>query len=137
MVVEHAERFGLSALHQLRGRVGRAEHQSYAFLVYNPEITDDARTRLRAMKTSSDGFEIAEQDLMIRGPGDLVGVRQSGRFKLTIADIMLDIDLLKTARSKVEELLRKDPGLIDRRNSCIRRVLNSAPPFSEELAAGG
>ena len=137
MVVEHAERFGLPALHQLRGRVGRAEHQSYAFLVYNTEITDDARTRLRAMKTSNDGFVIAEQDLLIRGPGDLVGVRQSGRFKLTIADIALDIDLLKTARSEVEKLLREDPGLIDPRHACIRKVLNNAPPFMEEFAAGG
>ena len=109
MVVEQAERFGLSALHQLRGRVGRAEHQSYAFLVYSPEITADAKTRLMAMKDNNDGFAIAEQDLRIRGPGDLTGVRQSGQFRLTIADIVEEFALLKSARAVVESLLSEDP----------------------------
>ena len=137
MVVEHAERFGLSALHQLRGRVGRAEHQSYAFLVYNAEITEDAKNRLLAMKKHNDGFAIAEEDLMIRGPGELTGIHQSGRFKLTIADIVRDLDLLKTARADVEDLLRKDPGFIEAENAVFRKVFDRAPPFSGLTTGGG
>ncbi len=136
MVVEHAERFGLPALHQLRGRVGRAGYQSYAFLIYGEGLTDDGRNRLKAMKETTDGFLIAEKDLEIRGPGELTGVRQSGKFNLVFADILGDIDLLKAAREDVEQLLQIDPGLIERENRMVRAVLDRAPPFSEETAGG-
>ncbi|MEW5816363.1 MAG: ATP-dependent DNA helicase RecG, partial [Spirochaetota bacterium] len=82
MVIEHAERFGLSALHQLRGRIGRGEHQSYAFLVYGTSLTEEAKQRLKVMKESNDGFYIANEDLKIRGPGEIIGTRQSGFFNL-------------------------------------------------------
>ncbi|MBN1686257.1 MAG: ATP-dependent DNA helicase RecG [Spirochaetales bacterium] len=137
MVVEHAERFGLSALHQLRGRVGRAEHQSYAFFIYDKELTEEGRSRLKAIKETTDGFVIAEKDLSIRGPGELTGVRQAGRFKLVFVDILRDLELLKTARADVEQLLEDDPGLIDPQNRVVRTVLDRVPPFSEETAAGG
>ena len=78
MVVEHAERFGLSQLHQLRGRVGRGRHQSYCFLLYQSPLSDEARERLKAMTETTDGFEIAERDLQLRGPGDFFGTRQAG-----------------------------------------------------------
>jgi ATP-dependent DNA helicase RecG len=136
MVVEHAERFGLSALHQLRGRVGRAGHQSYAFLIYGEGLSDDGRNRLMAMKETTDGFLIAEKDLEIRGPGELTGTRQSGRLNFTFADIVRDIDLLKEARDDVEQLLQTDPGLIEKENRMVRAVLNRAPPFAEETAGG-
>ena len=82
MVVEHAERFGLSSLHQLRGRVGRGSDQSFAFLVYSRDLSEDGKKRLKVMKQSNDGFFIAEQDLIIRGPGELAGEKQSGFLKL-------------------------------------------------------
>ena len=78
MIVEHAERFGLSQLHQLRGRVGRDRHQSYCCLLYQSPLSDDARERLKAMTDTTDGFEIAERDLLLRGPGDFFGTRQAG-----------------------------------------------------------
>jgi ATP-dependent DNA helicase RecG len=136
MVVEHAERFGLSALHQLRGRVGRAEYQSYAFLIYNEELTEEGRNRLLAMKESNDGFIIAEKDLSIRGPGELTGVRQSGRLNLVFADIVRDLELLKLARADAEMLLRSDPGLIAKENHVIRSVFERCPPFAEQTAGG-
>ena len=136
MVIEHAERFGLPALHQLRGRVGRAGYQSYAFLIYGEGLTDDGRNRLKAMKETTDGFRIAEKDLEIRGPGELVGIRQSGSMNLVFADIVHDIDLLKNARGDVERILSFDPGLIEQENRMVRAVLHRAPPFSEETAGG-
>jgi len=134
MVVEHAERFGLSALHQLRGRVGRASYQSYAFFIYGNDLTSEGKSRLMALKETTDGFLIAEKDLSIRGPGELTGVRQAGRFKLAFADIIRDLELLKEARSEVEQLLESDPGLINPENQIVRAVLNRAPPFSEATA---
>ena len=137
MVVEHAERFGLSALHQLRGRVGRAEYESYAFLVYSDELGEEAKDRLMAMKNNNDGFAIAEKDLSIRGPGELTGVQQSGRFRLDVADIVGDTELLLSARAEVVRLLEIDPGLLDQSNAQLRRVLQNAPPFSDELVDSG
>jgi ATP-dependent DNA helicase RecG len=109
MVVEHAERFGLSALHQLRGRVGRGTEQSYFFLVYDPALTEDAKRRLMVMKESSDGFMIAEEDLRIRGPGEILGVRQSGEFRLLAADLTRDADLLEHARDDAMSIVESDP----------------------------
>ncbi len=97
MIVEHAERFGLSQLHQLRGRVGRSGHQSYAFLVYQSPLSDEARERLKAMTDTTDGFELAERDLQLRGPGDFFGTRQAGMPTFRLIDLVRDRDLLDAA----------------------------------------
>jgi ATP-dependent DNA helicase RecG len=97
MIVEHAERFGLSQLHQLRGRVGRDRHQSYAFLLYQSPLSDEARERLKAMTDTSDGFEIAERDLRLRGPGDFFGTRQAGIPTFRMIDLVRDRELLDEA----------------------------------------
>jgi ATP-dependent DNA helicase RecG len=98
MLVEHAERFGLSQLHQLRGRVGRDRHQSYCFLIYQSPLSDDARDRLHAMTETSDGFEIAERDLQLRGPGDFFGTRQAGVPTFRMIDLVRDHELLEAAQ---------------------------------------
>jgi ATP-dependent DNA helicase RecG len=98
MLVEHAERFGLSQLHQLRGRVGRDRHQSYCFLMYQSPLSEDARERLRAMTDTADGFEIAERDLRLRGPGDFFGTRQAGLPTFRLIDLVRDRDLLDLAQ---------------------------------------
>lgn len=111
MVIESAERFGLSQLHQLRGRVGRGAEQSYCILVTGHKLSNDARTRIETMCRTNDGFEIAETDLKLRGPGDLMGTQQSGLLNLRIADIVKDGPLVKIARSAAYEVLKEDPGL--------------------------
>jgi ATP-dependent DNA helicase RecG len=98
MIVEHAERFGLSQLHQLRGRVGRAAHQSYCFLVYQAPLSDEARERLKAMTETTDGFEIAERDLRLRGPGDFFGTRQAGVPTFRLIDLVRDRDVMDLAQ---------------------------------------
>lgn len=110
MVVENAERFGLSQLHQLRGRVGRGQHQSYCVLVSDNK-NDETRQRLRAMTKTADGFKIAEEDLRLRGPGDFFGLRQHGLPGLRVADIGCDTRLLTEAQTAAEELLAHDPSL--------------------------
>ncbi|PIE03942.1 MAG: hypothetical protein CSA76_06860 [Spirochaetales bacterium] len=137
MVVEHAERFGLSALHQLRGRVGRGKEQSYCFLVYNEPLSEEGKQRMRVMKEISDGFLLAEEDMKMRGPGDMAGTRQSGFLKLTIADPVRDISVLVEAREKARELLKKDPGLLNPENALLRDLLDTAAPFDENLLAAG
>ena len=98
MLIEHAERFGLSQLHQLRGRVGRDRHQSYCFLLYQSPLSDDARERLGAMTETTDGFEIAERDLRLRGPGDFFGTRQAGMPTFRTIDLVRDRELLEAAQ---------------------------------------
>ena len=98
MIVEHAERFGLSQLHQLRGRVGRDRHQSYCFLLYQSPLSDDARARLKAMTDTTDGFEIADRDLQLRGPGDFFGTRQAGMPTFRLIDLVRDRELLDVAQ---------------------------------------
>jgi ATP-dependent DNA helicase RecG len=98
MLVEHAERFGLSQLHQLRGRVGRGPHQSYCVLLYQAPLTEDAEKRLRALTETTDGFEIAERDLQLRGPGDFFGTRQSGMPTLRVGDLLRDHAIMEEAR---------------------------------------
>jgi ATP-dependent DNA helicase RecG len=98
MVVEHAERFGLSQLHQLRGRVGRGASQSYCCLLYQSPLTDDGRERIKAITASSDGFEIAERDLELRGPGDFFGTRQAGLPTFRTIDLVRDRELLEAAQ---------------------------------------
>jgi ATP-dependent DNA helicase RecG len=108
MVVEHAERFGLSQLHQLRGRIGRGGEQSFCFLVGEPK-TAEARARMKAMIETNDGFKIAEADLRLRGPGELLGVRQSGLPNFRVADIIRDEKILQAARAAALDLIERDP----------------------------
>jgi len=110
MVIEHAERMGLSQLHQLRGRVGRGADASVCILLYQSPLSDTARERLRIVYESTDGFEIARQDLRIRGPGELLGARQSGVPMLRFADLEADAELLEAARTVAEDLLQSDPA---------------------------
>ena len=110
MIIENAERFGLSQLHQLRGRVGRGKHQSWCVLV-TASRSDTARERLRALCATNDGFQIAEEDLRLRGPGDFFGKRQHGLPQLKVADFAADMELLKEARQAAEELTASDPEL--------------------------
>ncbi len=137
MVIEHAERFGLAGLHQLRGRVGRSTLQSYAFLVYSEELTEEGKQRLMVMKQSSDGFFIAEEDLKIRGPGEVTGTRQSGFMRLKFADLGGDLELLDTARKDAFRIIKADPGLLQPPHSHLRKVLECCPPFPEDALSGG
>lgn len=123
MVIESAERFGLSQLHQLRGRVGRGNDQSYCILMSSHKLTREAKTRLETMTATTDGFQIAEVDLKLRGPGDLMGTQQSGVLQLKIADIIKDNHWLKIARSDAQELLREDPRLDAHKNTPLRQTL--------------
>jgi ATP-dependent DNA helicase RecG len=123
MVIESAERFGLSQLHQLRGRVGRGADQSHCILMTGYNLGQDARTRMDTMVRTSDGFEIANVDLKLRGPGDLEGTRQSGVLDLKLADIIRDESLLRYARSLVIKLLDEDPMLETEKNRPIAEQL--------------
>jgi ATP-dependent DNA helicase RecG len=120
MVIESAERFGLSQLHQLRGRVGRGADQSFCILMTSYKLSQDAKTRVQTMTRTSDGFEIAEVDLKLRGPGDLMGTQQSGVLNLRIADIIKDTEILKIARSYAMQILKSDPNLILPENNPIK-----------------
>lgn len=131
MVVEHAERFGLSALHQLRGRVGRGKDQAYCFLVYSDQLTEDGKARLRVMLEHHDGFVIAEEDLKIRGPGRIAGIEQSGYLGLGISDPLRDLDQLVIARGEAFAILEKDPELQAPEHRLIAQVLERAPPFAQ------
>jgi len=106
MVIEHAERFGLSQLHQLRGRVGRGRAPSTAVLLYHPPLTAEAKRRLQAMEETDDGFRIAELDLEIRGPGDYLGTRQSGVPLFRVAQMMRDAEYRDLARREAENILK-------------------------------
>ena len=124
MIIENAERFGLSQLHQLRGRVGRGADQSYCILVTNYKLTEETRKRLEIMVRTNDGFEIAEADLKLRGPGDLEGTQQSGvAFDLKIADIARDGQLLQYVRSIAEEIVDNDPMAQNTENSILWKQL--------------
>ena len=105
MLIEHAERFGLAQLHQLRGRVGRGTHTSYCLLLYQSPLSDDARARLKAIAETADGFVIADRDLAIRGPGDFFGTRQSGLPSLRLGDLIRDHHLMEEARREALEWL--------------------------------
>jgi ATP-dependent DNA helicase RecG len=136
MVIEHAERFGLSALHQLRGRVGRGTDQAYCFLIYSDRqdsaggvLTGEGKTRLKVMLENNDGFVIAEEDLKLRGPGQIAGIEQSGYLSLGIADPVRDAAELARARTDAFAVLEKDPGLLEPEHRRIAAVLEKAPPF--------
>ncbi|MEX0996480.1 MAG: ATP-dependent DNA helicase RecG [Flavobacteriaceae bacterium] len=122
MIIESAERFGLSQLHQLRGRVGRGADQSYCILMTSFKLSNDAKVRLETMVRTNDGFEISEVDLKLRGPGDIMGTQQSGVLQLKIADIMKDGDILKVARSYAWQVLKQDPSLQNPENLAIKNT---------------
>jgi ATP-dependent DNA helicase RecG len=119
MIIESSERFGLSQLHQLRGRVGRGSEQSYCILMTGVKLSNDSKTRLETMVRTNDGFEIADVDLKLRGPGDLMGTQQSGVLDMKIADIVKDSDILVLAREMALEILNDDPQLLKPENRPI------------------
>jgi ATP-dependent DNA helicase RecG len=123
MVVEHAERFGLAQLHQLRGRVGRGGNQSHCFLLTSPVISSDAIQRMKIMVSTLDGFKLSEFDLKMRGPGEIFGVAQSGRREGGIVDLKRDVDVVEEARNVSLEILDKDPGLKQPQNQGLRQSL--------------
>jgi ATP-dependent DNA helicase RecG len=114
MVIEHAERFGLAQLHQLRGRIGRGSAESTCVLLFEEPLTDTAKQRLKVIYETTDGFEIARQDLLIRGPGEFLGARQSGVPLLRFADLERDVALIEQARDAADALLQCDPAAAER-----------------------
>ncbi|MAF11331.1 ATP-dependent DNA helicase RecG [Candidatus Poribacteria bacterium] len=136
MVVEHADRFGLAQLHQLRGRVGRGEHESYCALVGWPK-SDDARRRLDVMVATTDGFVIAEEDLKIRGPGEILGTRQAGMPDLKLASLITDSRVLEAAREDASALIQADPTLADTTHTLLRETVLRAWGGKLRLASVG
>jgi ATP-dependent DNA helicase RecG len=123
MVIEHAERFGLAQLHQLRGRVGRGDKPSSCLLLYQPPLTETAKARLQILRESEDGFRIAEEDLRLRGGGEILGTRQSGLPEFRLADPAVHGDLLAVARDDAKLILSKDPELESDRGKALRVML--------------
>jgi len=126
MVIESAERFGLSQLHQLRGRVGRGNDESYCILMTKDKLSEDSKLRIETMVKVSDGFKLAEVDLKLRGPGDMLGTRQSGMLKFKLADIIYDTEILNNARNSAIKILRDDPRLNNKENLPIRTEISSS-----------
>jgi ATP-dependent DNA helicase RecG len=120
MVIENAERFGLAQLHQLRGRVGRGAEQSYCVLVTSYKLSKEARTRVETMVRTTDGFEIAQVDMELRGPGDMMGTQQSGQLDLMIGDLREDEPILSIARQSAQSVISKDPELEMEENRLIK-----------------
>ena len=125
MIIESAERFGLSQLHQLRGRVGRGADQSYCILMTGSKLSREAQTRMETMTKSNDGFEIAEVDLRLRGAGNIMGTQQSGILQFKIADLIQDQALLKAARDQALRILKEDASLKNADHQCIKRTLSA------------
>src|SRR4051812_7496111 len=123
MVIEHAERFGLSQLHQLRGRIGRGREHSSCLLLYKAPLGDTAKARLAIMRETEDGFRIAEEDLKLRGEGDVLGTRQSGLPGFHIARMEVHGDLMRAARDDAALVLVKDPALASPRGKALRHLL--------------
>ncbi|MFM2230015.1 MAG: hypothetical protein RL607_1273, partial [Bacteroidota bacterium] len=122
MVIESAERFGLSQLHQLRGRVGRGAEQSYCILMTSHKMSSESKTRIETMCATNDGFEIAEVDLKLRGPGDIMGTQQSGVLNLQIADLVKDKEILQLARSYAIRLLKSDPAMEQPQHQTLKQI---------------
>jgi ATP-dependent DNA helicase RecG len=123
MVVEHAERFGLAQLHQLRGRVGRGAARSSCLLLYQAPLSDTAKARLKIMRETDDGFLIAEEDLRLRGAGELLGSRQSGLPQFRLADLSVHGEMLAAARDEARLILARDPELKSARGEALRTLL--------------
>ncbi len=128
MVIENAERFGLSQLHQLRGRVGRGGEQSYCILMTSDKLSSSAKERIMTMVNSTDGFRIAEADLKLRGPGDVQGLQQSGILQLKLADIVNDEPIVRAARDTVQSILDQDPNLQKTENACMALYIKRKAP---------
>lgn len=111
IVIENAERLGLAQLHQLRGRVGRGQRASYCLLLFEPPLSENGQARLETLRASNDGFVIAEKDLELRGPGDLLGTRQTGDLNFRVANLARDRDLLPTTAELAEQILNQYPDL--------------------------
>ncbi len=135
MLIEHAERFGLAQLHQLRGRVGRGKYESHCLLVAHHPISPEAKARLAAMVTSQDGFFIAEEDLNIRGPGDLMGTRQSGLPMLRVANLVRDAEFIEPARKEALALIEHDPQLASPENQPLKSALQNIIGERAQLAS--
>jgi ATP-dependent DNA helicase RecG len=120
MIIESSEKFGLSQLHQLRGRVGRGADKSYCILMSGYKLSNEAKIRLETMVRTNDGFEISEQDLKIRGPGDVMGTQQSGVLDFKLANLAKDGQLVQLAKIDVDELLTRDADLSSFQNKCIK-----------------
>jgi ATP-dependent DNA helicase RecG len=137
MVVEHADRFGLSQLHQLRGRVGRGKHESFCLLLAGEWPTDEGLARLKVMTSTQDGFVVAQADLEQRGPGEMLGTRQAGVTDLQLADLVRDADLVEQARVEAVALLERDPALSQPEHATLRRLVWSRWGEKLELAEAG
>jgi ATP-dependent DNA helicase RecG len=130
MMIENAERFGLSQLHQLRGRIGRGVHESFCVVISDPD-TESAEKRLTALTEAEDGFEIAEHDLKLRGPGEIFGTRQHGLPELRFGDITEDMEIMELARKEAFSLIEGDPELKQYENRLIRESLHKR--FSDKI----
>ena len=128
MIIENPERLGLSQLHQLRGRVGRGKDDSYCLLMYQSPLSDTARNRLGILRDSNDGFVIAEKDLELRGPGEMMGTRQTGAINLKIADLARDVDLLEAIQQTTEQILIQAPQAIQ---PLCERWLGASTEYAE------
>lgn len=128
MIIENSERFGLSQLHQLRGRVGRGSAQSYCFLLTGDKLTTDGRRRIQAMLETNNGFELADFDLKLRGPGDMAGTKQSGMLEFRLVDLAKDEQLISYCRDLAQQILAEDPTLQKEQNALIRLYLHENPP---------
>jgi ATP-dependent DNA helicase RecG len=137
MIIEHAERFGLSQLHQLRGRVGRGAAESTCILLAQYKKSDEAKQRLSVMSKTNDGFKIAEEDFNIRGPGEFLGTRQSGLPDFRVAHIGRDINILVDARKAAFDLIDRDPELTNPEHQLLKRLLLEKWKGRLELASIG
>ena len=136
MVIEHAERFGLAQLHQLRGRIGRGQHDGFCLLIGDPNNTEGAE-RLQAIVSTVNGFEIAKEDLRIRGPGCFFGRHQHGLSELKVANPATQLDVLEQARCEAKTLIEEDPFLTQPRNKQIKRVIwDRYPNYLTNIQAG-
>jgi len=135
MVIEHAEKFGLAQLHQLRGRVGRGEKASSCLLLYQSPLTESGKERLDVLRRTTDGFEIAEADFRLRGPGDLLGLRQSGLPAFRVLELARDANLIETARTDAKSVLRADPTLGGARGVAVRRARDLFAPRIADMMA--
>jgi ATP-dependent DNA helicase RecG len=137
MVIEHAEKFGLAQLHQLRGRVGRGEKASSCLLLYQSPLTESGKERLDVLRRTTDGFEIAEADFRLRGPGDLLGLRQSGLPAFRVLELARDANLIETARTDAKSVLMADPTLAGARGVAVRRARDLFAPRIADMMADG
>ena len=126
IIIENANKFGLAQLHQLRGRVGRGNDESYCILMTKDKLSEESKLRIETMVKVSDGFKLAEVDLKLRGPGDMLGTRQSGMLRFKLADIVYDTEILNNARNSAIKILKTDPRLNKNENLPIRDEISTS-----------